>query len=247
MRRVLLLLLALAVAVIPQRAQAAAYVNRPLTLARSQVTLDFGLGLGHAGDLNGVGFNLELHAGLTPRLELGIRTGIRAGIDGRFTQADYYGRTFETETYGTDHRTVANPELSLRYSLVRGPVVDVALDARLYIPIEGTAAGIMLAVPIALRLSSTVRLDTGVYVPIIFNSPADALASFPAHLWFQLDRLALGFLTGIRVSGDVGVPLGVGINYAVSWDADLRFWFLFPDVNHTTEVFGGGVGLQVRF
>jgi hypothetical protein len=247
MRRVFLLLALLPVALIPVRAQAASYVNRPLTLPRGQVTLDFGLGLGHRGDFNGVGFNLELHAGLTPRLELGIRTGIRAGADGRITQADYYGRTFETETYGTDGKTVANPELSLRYSLVRGPVADVALDTRLYLPTEGTAVGIMLAVPIALRLSSTVRLDTGVYVPIIFNSPADALASFPAHLWFQLDRLALGILTGIRVSGDVEVPLGVGINYAVSWDADLRFWFLFPDVNRTTDAFGGGVGLQVRF
>jgi hypothetical protein len=232
---------------VPARSWGASFVNRPLTLPRSEIALDLGLGLGHAGDFNGVGFNLELHAGLTPRLQLGIRTGIRVGLDGKVTQADQYGRTFETETYGTDGKTIANPELSLRWGLSRGPVVDVALDTRLYIPTEGTAAGIMLAVPIALRFSSAARLDTGVYVPVIFTSPASAVASFPAHLWFQLDRLALGFLTGIRVGSGVDVPLGVGLNYALNWDADLRFWFLFPDVNHTTELFGGGVGLQVRF
>jgi hypothetical protein len=228
-------------------AGAASYVNRPLTLPRSEFALDFGLGLGHEGPFNGFGFNLELHAGLTSRLELGIRTGIRAGTDGRITTADYYGRTFETETYGVDHKTIANPELSLRWALARSHIVDVGLDTRLYIPTEGTPAGIMLALPIALRFSSAARLDTGVYVPIIFGDPAHALASIPAHLWFQLDQLALGFLTGVRVNDGVDVPLGLGINYALAWDADLRFWFLFPDVNHTSDAFGGGVGLEVRF
>src|ERR1700742_1329448 len=106
MRRLLLTIVA--VGLLPLTAHAATYVNRPLTLPRSEISLDFGLGLGHAGPFNGVGFNLELHGGLTSRLELGIRTGIRAGVDGRATQADYYGRTFETETYGTDHKTLAN-------------------------------------------------------------------------------------------------------------------------------------------
>src|SRR3954454_2627204 len=162
-------------------ALASPFVYRPITLSRSEWSLDLGLGLGHNDnpDLTGFGLNLEMAAGLTSFLQLGIRTGFRLNDDGRAVRADEYGRTFETETYGTGHRSVANPEISLRWALVHS-TAELALEGRLYLPVEdGTNAGIMVALPIALHLGSSVRVDTGLYVPIIFNDPTTTVISFP--------------------------------------------------------------------
>src|SRR5438046_385378 len=96
------------------RANASSWVYRPMTLPRSDFSLDAGLGLGHRpgpDDTTGLGVNLEMAAGLTSFIQLGVRTGLRLGHDGRATQADSYGRMFETETYGTGGDPVANPEV----------------------------------------------------------------------------------------------------------------------------------------
>jgi len=73
------------------------------------------------------------------------------GNDGKITQADRYGRTFETETYGTGHDSVANPELRLRWAVAQGSIVQLGLETRAYLPIEnGTHVGVMFALPLRL-------------------------------------------------------------------------------------------------
>src|SRR4051794_24634200 len=96
------LALCLALALPSAPALAAPWVHRPITLPRSDWAIDLGLGIGHLDepDATGLGLNLEASAGVTSFVQLGIRTGLRFGRDGRATQADVYGRTFETETYG---------------------------------------------------------------------------------------------------------------------------------------------------
>jgi|SRR4051794_21859024 hypothetical protein len=241
-------------------ARAEDFVHRDLTLPAGVWALDVGLGVGHydpsgpAGPYNGLGFNLELKGGLTRQLQLGVRTGIRVGADGKITQADQYGRAFETETYGTGVDTVANPEISLRYAVIDSPTLDLALEGRLYVPIEeGTKVGIMVALPLQFHFSPTVRFDTGLFVPIIFTDPdTTSVISIPFHLWLQLDdRWALGLLTGVRIynpGGRTGVPIGVGLNYETSRSADVRFWLLFPNVKDGgSRAFGGGIAFEARF
>src|SRR5256885_15314612 len=179
----------LAALAVPSAARAAAFIHAPVTLPRGEWALDLGLGIGRANrdppldDVTGLGFNLELRGGLTPTLELGVRTGIRVGSDGEYTQADYYGRTFQTETYGVDSRTVANPEITLRLAVLRSDVAALALEGGVYIPIEkGTSVGILLAAPLHLHLGESARFDTGVYVPIVFSDPTTSVISFPLHL-----------------------------------------------------------------
>src|SRR5438876_5476978 len=116
-------------------ASAAPFVNRPLTLSRSEWALDFGLGLNHVRanpDYTGFGLNFEVAAGITSFVQLGVRTGVRIGREGRASQADYFGRPFETETYGTWHDTVADPEISLRWALVHS-TAELGLEWRLYL------------------------------------------------------------------------------------------------------------------
>jgi hypothetical protein len=250
----------LAATLAPSPARGDVFVHRDQILPNGVWAFDLGLGIGHLSepapidDVTGLGFNLELKGSLTPRLQLGVRTGIRVGSDGKATEADRFGRTFETETYGTGADTVANPELSLRYAVVDSPTVDLALDGRVYLPIEShTKVGIMLAVPLAFHLSPTVRFDTGIFVPIIFTDPTQTVISFPFHLWLQANNaLALGVITGVAVHNPhstTTVPLGLALNYGISSDADLRVWFLFPNVKGSgaTNYYGVGLGLEARF
>jgi hypothetical protein len=237
-------------------AKAAPFVQRPLTLSRSDWALDLGVGLHHirTGNPNnsytGVGLNLEGAVGLTSFLQLGLRTGIRIGNEGKASQADQLGRPFDFETYGTDHQTVANPEISLRWALVH-TAVELGLEGRLYLPTEDhTDVGIMLAVPLHIHLGDSARLDTGLYVPIIFSDPNFTVVSLPFELWFQASHQTyLGPIVDFRFPnhGQTQVPLGFGLGYSASYDIDLKTWLMFDDINQDAKDFGFGGGIQVRF
>jgi len=203
--------------------------------------------------------NLEVGVGVAWDLELGFRTGVRFGGDGRFTRADRYGRPWQTEGVEPPPQTggddVANPELSMRWSVARGRVAELALEARFFLPIEtGTHFGFMLAAPLRLRLGA-VRLDTGVYVPIIFDSPTGSAISFPLQIWIQAARtLWLGPMLGLRIVNQRGgtytqYPFGFGLGVAMNPFVDLRTWILFPDLSGdaAARTFGAGVALQIRF
>jgi hypothetical protein len=241
-------------------AQAApAWIFRGLTLPRGDVALDLGLGLGHEPldanrSVTGSGMNLEIAFGVSHELELGLRTGARFGADGEFTQADRYGRTFDTETYGTRRDALANPELRLRWAVAQGSLLKLGLEVRAYLPTEsGSRIGFMFGLPLRLRLGPA-RIDTGIYVPVIFYDPTQSKISFPLHIWLQASRtLWLGPLLGVRLSNSGGggteYPFGFGLGVAMASVIDLRAWILFPDISGDAAArrFGAGVGLQIRF
>jgi hypothetical protein len=133
-------------------------------------------------------------------------------------------------------------------------VAELGIEGRLYLPVEDdTHPGMMFALPLRLHLGGTARIDTGVYVPIIFDHDKRTVVSFPFHLWFQVGGGSwVGPLTGIRFhnpGGGTTVPLGFGFGHALSHATDFRAWFLFPDVNGdgSARNFGLGVGLEARF
>jgi hypothetical protein len=245
-------------------AQAASpWIYRGLTLPRGVVALDVGAGIGHVPidatrSQTGFGLNLEIAGGVTSDLELGLRTGIRVDAAGQATRADNYGRPFDTETFGTNNDAVANPEAHLRWALARGSNAQLALELRAFLPVEnGSRFGLMFGLPIALRAGS-VRIDTGLYVPVIFTQPSTTtVVSVPVHLWIQAtSTLWLGPLFGLRVvnpsdggGGHQEYPLGFGLGSALTRAIDLRAWFLFPNIDgdRAARTFGTGVALQIRF
>jgi hypothetical protein len=245
----------------PARADAP-WVYRSIVLPRGEIAVDVGLGLGHEPDglpdndsITGFGMNLEISGSITHELEIGLRTGFRLDDNGQATRADGYGRPFETETYGTDFDRVANPELHLRWAVARGAAAELGLELRAYLPIETNSAfGLMFGLPVVLR-AGAIRIDTGLYVPVIFSNPTtQTVVSVPIHLWIQATRtLWLGPLFGVRVvSGDGNrdeYPLGFGIGSSLTRSLDLRTWILFPDIsqNEAARTFGAGVALQIRF
>ena len=234
------------------------WVDRQLTLPEHDWAFDFGLGIAreYAPPNNnpaGAGLNLEGTVSPVRGLDLGFRTGVRIGDDGRATQADHYGRLFDRQTFGTRTDVVADPELRVRGELVRTRVVELALEGRVFLPIEARSEfGMMFGMPLAFHLGQIVRLDMGVYVPILFYTPVDTYFSAPIDLWFQATgRLWMGPMSGVvfhSVNNHVDVPLGFGLGYQFTRALDLKTQFLFPSINQTqgAQTFGFGAGIQVR-
>ena len=233
------------------------WVSRSTNLPRGDWSFDPGLGLANVdygpSDAFGAGLNLEAAVGVLPDLELGLRTGIRLGNDGRRLQADEYGRLFDRQTFGTDHDGVANPEVRVRGRVIHGAVVELALEGRAYLPIEdGSRFGMMLGVPLFLHLGSRARIDTGLYVPILFRERTETVLSVPVDLWLQATtRLWLGPMSGVRNynrSGTTDIALGFGLGYQLTPSIDLKTMLLFPGINQREGArhVGAGVGLQLR-
>lgn len=241
-------------------AQAAqVWVDRPISLPNHDWAFDFGLGVGHLDtrpdSRTGVGLNLEAAVGATRRLEIGIRTGIRIGDDGRITKADEYGRLFDRQTFGTNHDDIANPEFRIRIALATGDIAELALEARAFIPIEDHSRfGAMFGVPLYFHLGHRVRLDTGGYFPVVFTDPKLWAISVPLDIWIQVTpSLWLGPMTGFRSTrwGDAersDWSLGFGLGYEVTHALDFKTMLLMPGINHEEGArnFGVGAGIQVR-
>jgi hypothetical protein len=247
-----------AVALTAPRAMAEGpWVERHLTLPSGTWAFDLGLGLGFAPgppENAGAGINLEAAVGVTDRIELGVRTGLRFGDAGdRALEPDNYGRLFDREYVAGRDDVLANPELRVRGALLRGPLLDLALEGRLFVPIEGNQAALELGVPIALHLGDSVRLDTGVYVPMLLDYTPPFGLIFPVDLWVQLTpRFWLGPMTGFNVvryadnATVTDVSMGLGVGYQIRRNIDFKSMFLFPALNQDSRVFGLGAGVQIR-
>ena len=256
----------LSLAAIETRSDAAErWIDRPMTLHRLVFAGDVGIGVGHVRfrgplDRTGVGLNFEGALGVTERLELGFRTGVRFGNDGRAASPDYYARTLTTETYGTSPLApggdnVANPEFRIRWVAYSGSVAEVGLDGRVFLPIEdGTRAGIMFGVPLAFHVSDLLRIDTGAFIPVSFYDSSYNGLSVPAYFWFQTsEKLWLGPMAQLRFinpqgpdDGDTHLLLGFGLGYQVARTVDLKTMLLFPSVEDDFRHFGAGFGVQFR-
>lgn len=240
----------------PERAAAAAprYIDRPLVLRRGDWALNFGLAVAHAPtpSLTGPGINGEFAVGLGSDLELGVRSGMRIGRDARFVQADTGARLFDTETFGTGVDTFANPEGRIRYRFVAGSVAEVGVEGRAYLPFEaGTRIGVMAGLPIALHLGTSIRLDTGINIPVLFYSPVATVVSIPARLWIQTsEQLWLGPISAIRFNnpGTDALLLGFGVGYQINSAFDFKSQVLFPRITDTqgAQNFALSAGLEFR-
>jgi len=235
------------------------WVDRRDTLLSGDWAFDFGLGIGHLPepDRSSGGVNIEMAVGLTDRVELGVRTGLRIGDGGdRAIQPDNYGRLFDRQYFDGGTAVLANPEVRVRGAVVRGDVAELALEGRLIVPVDpNTVAGVEFGVPLALHLGDRVRLDTGFWLPTAFYNPAILGISVPFDVWIQITpRLWLGPMTGLYWP-DVShnppvnqpyVSMGFGLGYSITHYLDFKTMFLFPELNEDSRIFGVGAGVQIR-
>jgi hypothetical protein len=232
---------------------AAPWVDRAITLPGRAWAFNFGLGIGHVPDSGlAPGMNVEGGVSVAHGVEIGLRTGFRFDGIARAGAADTYGRPFDTlRTFGTGADTVANPEFYIRARLIESQVTEVGIEGRVYAPFS-VGFGVMAGVPLAFHFGRAARLDTGVYVPILFYDPTQTFISIPVSLWFQTSsRLWLGPMSGLVVDtrpSRTHVPLGFGLGYSVTSALDFKTQILFRDVAHgdNTGYWGFGAGLEVR-
>jgi hypothetical protein len=233
------------------------WVDRGITLPRGEWAFNVGLGVGHTpADDTSAGLNAEVAVGITSQIELGLRTGVRFA-DG-YDHSDTYGRLFDRETLDSDAtggQVLANPELRVRGALVTGPVFELSLEGRFVIPFaDDSNAGFLFGVPMAFHLGPFVRLDVGVFLPVVFDHPDTNIGlHVPIDLWIQAThRFWLGPMTGIEFDalgqqyGTTSVPLGFGLGYAITGALDVKTMFLFPEINNDSRDFGAGIGLEAR-
>jgi hypothetical protein len=162
---------------------------------------------------------------------------------------------FDRQTFGTNHDDVANPEFRLRGALVDSALVELALEGRAALPIEdGSKIALQFGMPLWFHLGHSVRLDTGVYVPLAFYDPTLVMVSAPLDVWIQCTpQLWLGPLTGVRVIHQgpldrTDVSLGFGLGYSLGRSADFKAMALAPGINHAEGArnFGAGAGFELR-
>jgi hypothetical protein len=236
------------------------WVDRRDTMLSGDWAFDFGLGIGHVPepDRSSAGVNMEMAVGLTDRVELGVRTGLRIGDGGdRAIQPDNYGRLFDRQYFDGGTAVVANPEVRVRGAVVRGDVAELALEGRFIIPVDpNSVAGLEFGMPLALHLGDRVRLDTGFWLPTTFTNTPNLGISVPLDVWIQVTpRLWLGPMTGLYWP-DVNrnpvplnqpyVSMGFGLGYSITHYLDFKTMFLFPELNNDSRVFGVGAGVQIR-
>lgn len=244
------------------------WVDRNITLPRHDWAFDLGLGIAHddrpAPDrsLTGPGMNLEMGVGVTDRIELGLRTGIRMGTDARRTAADAYGRLFDRQTYNLGGDAMSNPEFRIRGALAKHDIAEVALEGRVIFPAAtGSYLGVVPGLPLMFHIGHSVRLDTGVFMPIVFNRDnQDRDATFwalsaPLDVWIQTSpKLWLGPMTGILYHHDgpgrdtTDVQLGFGLGYQITRIVDFKTMLYIPRINgnDSFRAFGVGAGVQIR-
>jgi hypothetical protein len=269
MRLALLASVPLYVSLVASTALAAdPWVDRPDTLPRGDFAFDVGLGVVHNGfpnpSLNGAGTNLEFGVGIAHRLELGVRTGIGFGDDGQALRADVAGRLFDRQTFDTGTQLFSNPEVRLRGAVYRGDVAEVALEGRVVVPFaDGTRLGAMFGVPLAFHVAGRLRIDTGVFIPVIFDDqttfgPNPGQTSFginvPVDVWFQITRkLWLGPETGVYYLtrgnlNETDIPLGFGLGISLTRSIDFKAQGMFPAINQNAgaQLFTAGGAFQFR-
>lgn len=231
-------------------------------------SLDFGIGIGsRAYDFGpfrdrytGVGFNLEGAISFARRIEIGLRTGIRAPDEGKYAQADSFARPFDGNTlydWSNGGATFANPEVRVRGKLVETKVFELALEGRGYLPTAyGSRFATLFSVPMQIH-SGIFRADINPGFVVGFYDRLAFVFSVPVNLWFQVTpKVWLGPLLGFRAydrtyyaggSGSVDLIVGFGLGVSVAPFLDIKTQLLFPRINSGADWFGAGVALGFVF
>lgn len=243
---------------------AAPWVERRLTLPRHVWAFDMGLGVARydRGPNNRgaePGFNFEVAVSPVRHLDLGLRTGFRP-LDDRSTKADEFGRLFDRQTHtGNRLGRFVNPEFRVRGEVVDTEVFELALEGRVYLPVEPPDAlfATVLGLPMGIHLGSIARFETGVYMPIdVDNGNTSFQFSVPFDVWFQVTpKLWLGPMTNLRYVQPAGpnndrtdFGVGFGLGYQFASFVDLKTQLFWPAINQDPGAgnFGVGVGVQLR-
>jgi hypothetical protein len=268
------------VATVAQRARAdEPFVDRALTLPPLHFSADAGIGFGQGpgpvvpiatgfpsalpetSPKLGWGSNLEAAVGLPFLGEVGVRVGVRFGQDGINAGwgygADHFARLFDPVVDEPGSSSVTDPEIRLRGTWLNLKIIELGFETRFIVPTaDGSDFELVPGVPARIHVPGFARIDTGVWLPVIFNSDASFTIDIPAQLFFQAGQAFFGPMTGVRFNhpgGDVGesstdVPAGIAGGYTLAGVLDLKVQVRTERINDVswTKYIGGGLGVGLR-
>ncbi|MGO9834379.1 MAG: hypothetical protein ACLP1X_09205 [Polyangiaceae bacterium] len=259
------------------------FVDRPLTLPPLRLSADVGVGFGDTdlveldtttqtpflrdeGVKVGWGLNLEAAAGFPYVGEFAARFGYRFDMVAAVAEADRFGRPFDPvlDDPGTLH--LANPEIDWRRTMFAVPRVEFALEARAMIPTTSDSFfELVVGVPVRIHLPTLARIDTGVYLPVAFDSPTTFGIQVPVQLFFQVGDSFFGPLIALVLAQNVSeaadgtvtagpldqgqVTFGVGGGHTFDGILDLKaqvYSTQISDPQIWAKNIGGGLGLGLR-
>ena len=227
-------------------------------LPRYDVAIDLGLGYGHGGP----GTRFDNRLGPEPRARRRRHARLRArlphGLPARRRRAGTAGQSLRPAVRHGDLRErlatrVPTRSCNFRWAVARGCAAELGLELRAYLPIEtGSSFGMMFGVPFGCA-AGIVRIDTGVYVPVIFYDPTLTVVSMPVHLWIQAStRLARSAVRAARRQpGRQPRRIPAGLRPRLEPSPSRRSAHLVPLPRHGPQrgsaFLGRGIALAFRF
>jgi hypothetical protein len=210
-------------------------------------------------------WNMEAALGLGHELEAGLRLGLRTWGSAAL-RADEVARGSDTETFGTGLSTLANPELRVRWRVIRWRRIEAGLEDRVVIPWLGETSPTEVLGPWAsVHLARVLRVDAGlngvvtvysfaggnVLAPAL-GTPLRVTASLPWHLYLIAFGTAHVFAATRYTTGTSEITAGAVAGWRAgrcSLGATVEGIDLFaaPVLNGNTERWGlaAGVGCGI--
>ena len=254
------------------------FVDVPLTLRPLHFAAEAAVGFGtyeaNGGSHVGAGGNLAAAIGLPFLGEFGADIAQRFGNDGVQvgapvagpSGADHFGRLFNPVLTEPGSANFANPEFHLRGTLVPLDVFELGLETRLTVPTsDGSYWTFTPGLPMRIHLPGIMRIDVGLWLPILLVSTANVngytgpsqvyVLDIPVQAFFQIGDAFVGPETGIRIVNIGGtpsttdIPAGVGGGYTFGGILDVKAQLRTERINSggwASNAFGGGLGVGLR-
>lgn len=259
------------------------FVDAPLVLPPLRFSADAGIGFGTSqafalsptlgapgqvvsqGTQVGWGTSLEAAIGLPFLGELGFRVGYRFDGNGIAGNADHFARLFDPILSEPGASQFTNPEIRLLGGLINEEVFQLGLETRLIIPTDSTtdATGQKVSyfaltpgVPMRVHVPGLMRIDTGLYLPVAFDSATSYSLDVPVQAFFRIQDAFVGPVTGVRynapgggIGSTVDIPLGIAGGYTLAGRVDLKAQLRTErvnDANWASQYLGGGLGVGLR-
>ncbi len=234
------------------------WTSRRMTLGQGELAGNVGFGFADdaAQDVTGVGLYFQVAYGITDRLEVLVRDGVRFGTYGQYARAEQYGRLYSTDgAVSPGPGPVSNPDLVVLWRFLDLGFLELGAEGEVGFPVEPkTNVAATAGLAVTLHYAPWLRFDTGFYTTLAFSAPVQPTYVVPFEFWFQTGEFPLWFgpLAALQTTGTSGtwtLPLGFGAGYAVTKDIDVRAEMLIPQASSPpgTSDLGFGLGVEVRY
>ena len=149
------------------------WTSRRMTLGQGELAGNVGFGFADdaAQDVTGVGLYFQVAYGITDRLEVLVRDGVRFGTYGQYARAEQYGRLYSTDgAVSPGPGPVSNPDLVVLWRFLNLGFLELGAEGEVGFPVEPkTNVAATAGLAVTLHYAPWLRFDTGFYTTLAFS------------------------------------------------------------------------------